>query len=101
MELAVKVRNINAEIKSFGESHELYPSRQRGLKGLEWRNCNVVSMLTLYRSSRPGVFFKKVILRNFAKFTGKHLCQSFFFNKVTGLRPATLLKRDSGTGVFL
>ena len=25
--------------------------------------------------------------RNFAKFTGKHLCQSLFFNKVAGLRP--------------
>ena len=24
---------------------------------------------------------------------GKHLCQSFFFNKVSGLRPATLLKK--------
>ena len=24
-----------------------------------------------------------------------------FFNKVAGLKPATLLKRDSGTGVFL
>ena len=24
-----------------------------------------------------------------------------FFNKVTNLRPATLLKRDSSTGVFL
>ena len=29
----------------------------------------------------------------FAKFTGKHLCQSLFFNKVAGLRPATLLKK--------
>ena len=29
-----------------------------------------------HRSSRPEVFFKKVVLRNFAKFTGKHLCQS-------------------------
>ena len=53
------------------------------------------------RSSRPEVFCKKGVLRNFAKFTGKHLCQSLFFNKVAGLRPATLLKRDSGTGVFL
>ena len=26
-------------------------------------------------------------------FTGKHLCQSLFFNKVSGLRPPTLLKR--------
>ena len=38
------------------------------------------------------VFYKKGILRNFAKFTGKHLCQSLFFNKVAG---------DSGTDVFL
>ena len=29
---------------------------------------------------------KKGILRNLAKFTGKHLCQSLFFNKVAGLR---------------
>ena len=33
----------------------------------------------------PGVFCKKGVLRNFAKFTGKHLCQSLFFNKVAGL----------------
>ena len=26
-------------------------------------------------------------LRDFVKFTGKHLCQSLFFNKVAGLRP--------------
>ena len=31
--------------------------------------------------------------RNFAKITGKHLCQSLFFNKVAGLRPATLLEK--------
>ena len=36
---------------------------------------------------------KKSGLRNFAKFTGKHLCQSFFFNKVADLRPETLLKK--------
>ena len=39
------------------------------------------------RSSRPEVFCKKGVLRNFAKVTGKHLCQSLFFNKVAGLRP--------------
>ena len=31
-----------------------------------------------FRSSRPGVFCKKGVLRNFAKFTAKHLCQSLF-----------------------
>ena len=36
------------------------------------------------RSSRPEVFCKNGVLRNFAKFTGKHLYQSLFFNKVAG-----------------
>ena len=31
---------------------------------------------------------KKDVLRNFTKFTGKHLCQSLFFDKVASLRPA-------------
>ena len=43
------------------------------------------------RSSRPEVFCKKV-LRNFAKFTGKHLCHSLFFNKVAGLNFAKFLR---------
>ena len=36
---------------------------------------------------------KKGVLRNVTRFTGKHLCQSLFFNKVADLRPATLLKK--------
>ena len=35
----------------------------------------------------PGVFYEKNIPKYFAKSTGKHLCQSLFFNKVVGLRP--------------
>ena len=35
------------------------------------------------------MFCKKGVLRNFTKLTGKHLCQSFFFDKVAGLRRAT------------
>ena len=38
------------------------------------------------RGSRPEVFCKIGVLRNFAKFTGKRLCQSLFFNKIAGLR---------------
>ena len=38
------------------------------------------------------VFCKKGVLKNFAKFTGKQLCQILSFKKVAGLRPATLLK---------
>ena len=40
-----------------------------------------------------GVLQKKGVLKNFAEFTGKQLCQSLFFNKVAGLRCATLLKK--------
>ena len=36
---------------------------------------------------------RKVFFRNFTKFTGKHLCQSLFLNKVAGLRPPTLFKK--------
>ena len=38
------------------------------------------------------MFCEKGVLRSSAKFTGKHLCQSLFFNKVAG-RPGTLLKK--------
>ena len=50
----------------------------------------------LGRSSRPDVFCKKSVLRNIAKLTGKHLWQSLFFNKVSGL----CKEKDSGTGIF-
>ena len=43
---------------------------------------------------KKNVFFKKL-----QKFTGKHLCWSLLFNKVAGLRLATLLERDCDTGV--
>ena len=52
------------------------------------RYCSVC-----YRSSRPEMFCKKDVLRSFEQFTGKHLCQSLFLNKVAGLRPVTLLKK--------
>ena len=52
------------------------------------------SLLSNTRNSRPEVFCKKGVLRNFAKFTGKHRCQTLFFNKVAGLIPATLLKKS-------
>ena len=48
-----------------------------------------------------GMFRQKDVLRNFAKFTGKHLCQRLYFNKFADLRLQLSLKRDSVTGVFL
>ena len=51
-------------------------------------------LMANFRNSHERCSIKKGVLRNFAKFTGKHLCQSLFLNKVAGLRlPATLLKK--------
>ena len=44
------------------------------------------------RSSHRRCSVKKSVIRNFAKFTGKHLRQSFFSNKVAGLSSPALLK---------
>ena len=39
------------------------------------------------RSNHQRCSIIKGVLINFAKFTGKHLCQSLFLNKVAGLKP--------------
>ena len=51
--------------------------------------------------NEQNVFHKKVVLENFAIFTGKYLCWNIFFNRNAGLQACTLLKRDSNTDSFL
>ena len=45
------------------------------------RSCRLC-MSSLIRCIRSELFCKRRVLRNFTKFTGKHPCQSLFFNKV-------------------
>ena len=45
------------------------------------------------------VFYKKNVLKNFAKFTVKHLCQSLCFNKVGGIA-CNLNKKETLAHVF-
>ena len=45
------------------------------------------------------MLFKTFNLKNFSKFTEKHLCCSLFLIKLQAFRPATSLKRDSDTDV--
>ena len=52
-----------------------------------WRKKLLHTSSFIHRSSRPEVFCKKGVPRNFAEFTGKRLCQNLFFSKVA----ATLL----------
>ena len=62
---------------------------------LRFSQCYVLKVFknsTFFRSSHRRCSIKKDVLENFAKFKGKHLCQSPFFNKVAG-RPATLFKK--------
>ena len=54
-----------------------------------------------FRAVVQSCSVKKGVLEKFTKFIGKHLCQSFFFNKVEAVSLQLYLKRDSGTGVFL
>lgn len=71
---------------------------------LRWQNANKYSFiciskylrfcdLFIFRSGRPQVFFEKVVLRNYTKFTRKDICRSLVFRQVAGLRPVFLLKK--------
>ena len=54
-----------------------------------------------FRSHHRRCSIKKGVLKNLAKLTREHLCQSLFFNKVADLRTATLFKKSPDTAVFL
>ena len=52
------------------------------------------------RSTRPDIFCKKGVLRNFTKFTVKHLCLSLFFNKVAVEVACNFTKKETLVQVF-
>ena len=63
----------------------------KSLIKFSWRNCDHhIIFQRFYRSSQQRCSMKKVFLEISQNFKRKHLCQSIFFNKVTGLG---LLKR--------
>ena len=47
------------------------------------------------RSICPEVFCEIGVLKNFAKLTGKHLCQSLFFDKTASLSLQLYLKKET------
>ena len=47
-------------------------------------NLSFLYTLLKFQKQPPEVLCEKFVLRNFAKFIGKHLCQRLFFNKVAG-----------------
>ena len=70
------------------------------LQYLERRKASQLFFL-IFRSSRSQMFFKTGFPKNFMIFTRKHPRWNLFLIKLQAFRAATLLKRDSNTGVFL
>ena len=68
---------------------------------LSWLWAKFLTDFFSEKSNLPEVFYKKRVLRNSAKFTRKRMCQSLFFNKVAGLRCASLLKKKLWHRCFL
>ena len=62
------------------------------MKRLNATNCFLLNLGAVVQR----LFCTKDVLRNFAKFTGRHQCQSLFLNKFAGLMSATLLKKRPG-----
>ena len=56
---------------------------------------------TNFKSSQQRCSIKESVLRNFLKSAGEHLCQSLFFNKVAGIKPAITLKKRLQHRCFL
>ena len=46
------------------------------------------------------MFCKKRCFKSFAKFTGKQLCQSLFFNRIAGISPVIFFKKETLAQVF-
>ena len=59
----------------------------------DWENPHskqgfyIINPINSDRGSHRECSLKIDVLKNFVKFTGKHLCQSLYVNKVAGLRP--------------
>ena len=83
-------------------SIKLKPLAQKYLKNIKNNTCKsdvfqITWILQHFRSSRQ-VFYKKGVLRNFSKFTGKHLCQRLFLIKLQAAW--NFIKKESLTQVF-
>ena len=90
---------LHSEMTMFADDTVFYSSGSSKEEVEHKSNKDLFSSMTInltldnIQKQPPEVFCKKGILINFASFTGKHLCHSLFFNKVAGLRSATLLKK--------
>ena len=65
-------------------------------------SSSLFTVLTVAKEATTrSVLKKKVLVKSFTQFAGKRLCWSLLLIKLEAFRPATLVKRDCKTGVFL
>ena len=71
-------------------------SSQAAILLLNWLKHTFSLWVSLkHRSSHWRCSVRKGVVRNLSTFTGKHLCQSLFFDKCAALNPATLIKKET------
>ena len=63
------------------------------------RNLCTIESLFQTKTQSPEVVLKRVVLKTLTKLTGKHLYRVSFLIQKDSIK--TVLKRDSGTGVFM
>ena len=75
------------------------------MKNLNFVPKDVQSILSWHKISEKcneqNVFHKKAVLKNFALFTGKHLCWNLCFNKNAGLQAWSFIKKRLQHRCFL
>ena len=98
-------------LNNFAKNSQNYYRKMHGIfkVGLQNTACitsmsvfftNLVNGLVINRSSHLRYSVKKVFLEISQNSQTNQLCLSLFFNKVAGLRPATLLKKRHGHRCF-
>ena len=88
LKIEVRIWNLSSISKWKPQKCSVYLSYISVMSQMEHRNIHIKNyLLKQFRSSYRRCSIRKGVLRNFAKFKGKYLCQSLFFKKVAGLRP--------------
>ena len=85
----VAIYKLLAKLWNMSKNHLKYPKSFLS----ETKACfQYLKVIEFIQKLLPDVFYKKVVFKNFEKFTEITPAQSPFFNKVADFRSATLLK---------
>ena len=105
----LKVQKVQAPLFANTENFSAFPppsppplQKERGEDTMDkgWKSLILITILTfIFRRSHPEVFCKKGVLKNFAKYAEKQLCQNLFFSNVAGLRLYIKIQTEKGSSI--